>query len=277
MAKELTDPNEKNDLEVDNQFMKMKLMLEYNAKFEEKGEGEIPPEIENQFLKQVMEFEKQFAEHKVVKVFDKIGKPTQFRPVGELSDEDIPGAWEELRDYMFSHQVVLDHCSPNVKEKELYRFVTEELFDCEVDDIKLPGFFTNFIYDEFYPDHTYENPNMIKDHILPDIFRKEPLFSGYGYIDNSVVINGKEYPGFSELKEHLDLFKSAYNEISLASCNILTCEINENDSVLTGNYAAELETDKETINISGNIRVIMELNTFGYYAVKSLELENLNI
>ncbi|HEY5368676.1 MAG TPA: hypothetical protein VIJ75_06765 [Hanamia sp.] len=48
------DPEE--NLRLQNDFLEMKMMAESGAWFG--GEGGLPPEIENQFLKNVMEFEK---------------------------------------------------------------------------------------------------------------------------------------------------------------------------------------------------------------------------
>ncbi len=62
-------------LKAENEFLKMKLMLENGAKFEMSEENELPAGVENEFLSNMAAFEKQFAEHKTIKVFDKIGRP----------------------------------------------------------------------------------------------------------------------------------------------------------------------------------------------------------
>ena len=53
----------------------MKMMLESGAKFGSMSEEGLPPEIENQFLKNIMAFEKQAQEMKMIKIFDKIETP----------------------------------------------------------------------------------------------------------------------------------------------------------------------------------------------------------
>ena len=51
-------------------------MLEHGAQFDSEGNKELPAAIiENEFLSNIAEFEKQYEEHKTIKVFDKIGRP----------------------------------------------------------------------------------------------------------------------------------------------------------------------------------------------------------
>jgi len=45
---------------------------------------------------------------------------------------------------------------PKYAPSVIYKFITEELFDHEMDDIMLPGFVHHFIYEEFHPNHEYD-------------------------------------------------------------------------------------------------------------------------
>jgi len=91
---------EEDRLKAENEFLKMKLMLEHGAKFGGNENSELPAELENAFLNNMAAFEKQFEEHKTIKVFDKIGRPEHFKPVNEIPDSEIDKAWSELRDYL---------------------------------------------------------------------------------------------------------------------------------------------------------------------------------
>jgi hypothetical protein len=139
MQEDFPKLNQEEQLKAENDFLKMKLMLERGGYFGGDENSELPPEIENQFLNHVMAFEKQFEERKTIKVFDKIGAPLHFKPVKEIPDNDIEEAWSELRHHMNEHGIDLDVCSPNISARELYRFTTEELFEHETDDMNLPG------------------------------------------------------------------------------------------------------------------------------------------
>src|SRR6266404_5289514 len=92
MAEEFNFPDDEERLKVENDFLKMKLMLERGAFFEEQNE-ELPADIENRFLNNVMAFEKQFEERKIIKLFDKIGRPGYYKPVGDIPDNEIENVY----------------------------------------------------------------------------------------------------------------------------------------------------------------------------------------
>src|SRR5690349_7475369 len=145
--------NKLEQLRNENDFLKMKLMLERGATFGTgDDENEIPPEIENKFLSNIIDFEKQFDEGRRITVYEKLGKPEKFKPVKDIPSAQFGKAWKDLSVYLEKNGIGLDACSPNVTDQELYRFVIEELFNHEIDDINIPGMMTCFIYDEFHPD-----------------------------------------------------------------------------------------------------------------------------
>ena len=76
------DPEE--NLRMQNDFLKMKMMAESGAFFG--GEGGLPADIENQFLKNLMEFEKANANSKPATIFDILGKP-DFEDEKNLGEE----------------------------------------------------------------------------------------------------------------------------------------------------------------------------------------------
>ncbi len=101
--------------------------------------GGLPADIENQFLRNIMEYEKQAAERKMMKVFDKIERPSHFKPVNEIPDDEIENAWHNLDEYLKKYGIDLSICSPNISDRELYRFTTEELFNHEMNATNVPG------------------------------------------------------------------------------------------------------------------------------------------
>lgn len=63
-------------LKAENDFLKMKLMLENGADFINMDQVDaIPPEIENQFLNYVASFERQLKNPKYITVFEKFSNP----------------------------------------------------------------------------------------------------------------------------------------------------------------------------------------------------------
>src|SRR5688572_12559259 len=201
-----SDPEQ---LKAENEYLKLKLMLENGARFEgsPSTEGELPPELENQFLKNMIEFEKRWEEHKTIRVFDKIGKPSHFRKVMEIPDNEINQAWDELIYYLQQYNISLDVCSPNISKRELYRFATEELFELETDDINMPGWITGFIDDEFYPDQVYENTRNATEYCILRFLDKQPFESMHLFRHENIRLNDHYPLTPEELKKLVNSFK----------------------------------------------------------------------
>jgi hypothetical protein len=266
------DDDEK--LKAENEFMKMKMMLERGAQFNSAaGDKNLSPDIENSFLKHIMAFEQQFEERKTTTVFEKIQKPQHFRPVDEISDSLIDEAWDQLYDYMVEHGVQLDCCSPNISNRELYRFATEELFEHEMEDFDMPGMTSCFIYDEFHPDHVYDNERMAESEGIQAILSKKPLEWMHQFEETGVLFNQRKFK-IEEFKSYVNRFKAIYDEIGetgVANCKAV---INGNNCVVTGTYESTLVFEKTEKPIGGKWRIeIVFDDIIGYWHISKLEIE----
>lgn len=150
---ENTNPNKRNRLRNENEELKKKLEEEFGAV---KGwtNPDLPPEMENEFLNHIMAFENAWKDAKQITLYEFLGKPT-YRTLDELQPEDITTELERIYSLMLEHQVRLDTIC-EVSENELYRFITEELFLEEKDDMRVPSMMSSYIYEEFYPNHEYD-------------------------------------------------------------------------------------------------------------------------
>ena len=262
--------NEEEKLKDENEFLKMKLMLERGASFSIGNDTDLPAGVENEFLNYIEEFEKQFEQHKTTTVFERIEKPREFKPVSEISDSEIEQAWKELSVYLNKYGISLDVCSPNISTRELYRFTTEELFNHEMSDIFIPGMMTNFIYDEFYPDPIYDNSRLVEQNLLHDIFRKENLFYEIHYSKDGFVFNELRYNDFKIYSEKINRVKSLFDQIELEECNIVDCTVNEKESRVTGNYKAIAKNGNSETIFAGNFKVGLVISELGYWDMKEI-------
>ena len=55
----------------------------------------------------------------MIKVFDRIKRPTHFKPLNEIPDNEIGKAWDELDTYLNKYNIDLAVCSPNISNREL--------------------------------------------------------------------------------------------------------------------------------------------------------------
>jgi hypothetical protein len=177
-------------LKFENELLKLKLQAEFGME----PHGDVPdlsPEVENMWLNNIYAFEAQFKNAKRITVFDALGCP-DFKKVDDLSDEEVSNALSNIRLLMDKRGVALDTCC-QYEARTIYRFITDELFQCEMDDISIPGMVCHFIYEEYYPNHEYDLRGETEQFIRNLLERKwDPEFNIYSLAD-SVTLKGKSF------------------------------------------------------------------------------------
>jgi hypothetical protein len=146
--KPLSDDPEEN-LRMENELLHLKLQAELGV--DPQIINPVDPQIENEFLKNIFDFEHNYASSKRVKLFELLGEPN-FIPASELSDDLLDIALEELHTLMQSKSITVDY-SGEYSNRTKYLFITEELFEQEANDFTIPGMVMHFHYEEFHPNH----------------------------------------------------------------------------------------------------------------------------
>ncbi len=274
MNNEFSHLHGEEQLRAENEFIKMKLMLERGAQFGTgDGDLELPAGLENQFLNNILEFEEQFANQEKATVFERLDQPAHFKPVKEIPDTEIDQAWHELSVYLEEHGISLDVCSPNISNRELYRFATEELFLHEMDVINIPGMMSCFIYDEFHPDPVYDTSRMVEQDLLRDIFSISKLFYEINYCKDGFEFNGRTFTDRKEFIEMIDRFKSFYDGIELDECEIAECVVNDHISVVKGIYAATAKAGHVVTVFTGEFSVECRKDELEYWNFKRIMIQ----
>jgi len=268
---DFNDLNDDEKLKAENDFLKLKMMLERGTEFEQTDSNDpLPADIENKFLKNILEFEKQFEQHKVTTIYDKLGRPTHFKPVAEIPDDEIEQAWNELHNFMMEHGIELSAISPKVTAKELYRFTVEELFEHETDDIDIEAMISGFIYDEFYPDYEYENTNHAIDDCIKLIFSKEPL-TQLSYYRKKIKLNNHEALSEETFKALVNQFKAAFDDIVLNDVLADSCTIEETTCTVKGRYDASAFLGNEKLEWKNSWTVIFHFDDeIGYWLMDAV-------
>lgn len=144
------DPQE--NLRIENEFLKIKLKAQYGEAFQMGIAGEMPPDIENQFLKNMMAFEDEYANADYSAIYERIGKPG-YRPAGELTKAELKAALKNILKLLAKNAISLDISDGPYPDEEIYSFITEELFAIKVETKPVAGMDSHFIYEEFHPNH----------------------------------------------------------------------------------------------------------------------------
>lgn len=166
-----------NRLNIENENIKKFLTEEYGASFlENSDENDLPPEVENNFLNHVLAYEKGLSTAELVCIHDFVGGPI-FQIAENLDDEEITIELARLIKLLNDSMISVDTLC-EVPERELYRFITEELMFEDIDDLHIPGMVTHFTYEEFHPNHKYD----IENH-------STEFFDSYLNLNNNYYLN----------------------------------------------------------------------------------------
>lgn len=143
----------------------------------------LPPESEISFLDDVLEFERQFENVKTITVRERIGNP-ELKPLDEIPLYALEQAVDDLLDLLAENGVGVDFLG-DFDDIAAYRYLTEELLDEEIDDLRggwmsvftpstleydVQMWVENFVLDLFIREHEYFLSNL----------DKQPLFDMAG-------------------------------------------------------------------------------------------------
>lgn len=152
------DPEEQ--LRIENELLRLQLQAETGADIHQLSD--VPPEVENAFLNNILAFERQLDNLEEETIFKIIGEPADFKKEAELSDEEIEKELPRLMELMKEKGIEVDY-GMEYPDRLKYKFVTEELFEHETQKFDIPDMVNHFIYEEFHPNYKLEMDNLAGD------------------------------------------------------------------------------------------------------------------
>lgn len=143
-----------------NAYKREELSRKYGVPFDAGSNSNLSPEIEGAWLDYLAEFERQFEEATCIPLREFLGFPSP-RPLANIPPSELEAELEHWLDRL-AEQDVFIHFLHDIALSEAYRFVTEELMDETVSDMRIPGLRHHFIYEEFHPeaDEDFEIDNI---------------------------------------------------------------------------------------------------------------------
>ena len=133
------------EIHAENAMMRLQMEMLYNGNTYMPRERKVSPRLENLFLKHVINFEQQYQNNGKVTVYERIGEPA-FNDYRSLTLEEASRSLENLLYQMEENGVVLLYDDSH-DELEVYRYLTEELFETEIDNIRIKGTMIVFFYE----------------------------------------------------------------------------------------------------------------------------------
>lgn len=259
------------NLRLENELLKLKMQAEFGAMFGETS-AEMTPEMEHAFLQNVLAFEEQYQKRKLVKVYDLVGQPP-FKPAGLLTEEEIKEELKRLVLHMREKKVNL-HVQTKYPALVLYKFITEELFEHETDDVEVAGMTKDFIYEEFHPNHKVDLEEGTM-RFLKNWF--EQSLDDYAYfLEEQMVLPHTTPPSFITREEVLSKLKQVFDSyIKFDDCKYVIADIGfqwdelQNSGMGHGEgavkYIAELENGERQF-IEGPFKIYFS-NRYGAWSV----------
>jgi hypothetical protein len=202
--KDHKDPhlNHQDDLQAENNLLKVKLQLEHGMQMDHTTE--LDPQLENQWLKSVYAFEQQFKHAGRLSVYEYIGRPA-FRRWDSLTSEEVAKELQKIHVIMENNGVQLD-CICQYEDTVIYKFITEELFQHEMDDMRGCGMTSHFIYEEFHPNHDHDLRNQTNR------FVRAIFTSSWGEFDEVLLAQKVSCSGEDHDRAHISAFIKTFQE-----------------------------------------------------------------
>lgn len=233
----------------DNEKRRSRISDEFGAIF---GTSEgMSPELENQFLKNIELFEKQYVEAKRVSVYERIGEP-EWIAHEKITDDKIEKALGEIMKMLSKNGIALGTIC-EVDDRELYRFITEELFQEKIDDISVPGMMTHFIYEEFYPNHPYDVEQAATGFVKLILPRQCDVDDWF--FNEELKVSLSDDRDRSRIIQEIKDFVGAYSAFDIQTFEIKTLELSDDNQEATVifklAYLATIEGSLDEIRFDG--------------------------
>lgn len=224
------DPEE--NLKIENEFLQMKLSAETGAIFGGDASG-LPPEIMNEWLKNVAAFEQNYAEGKQETVREILGNP-EFKDESELGDEAFAGENEKLMNLLEDNGIDVDFARER-DDRFKYRFITGELFDHSTTLTPVPGMVTCFSYEEFHPDHELEIEGKTKEFLDAFFERNIRQVGNHLLAEEHVLPEGRTVPR-EDIYKRFDAMYEAIPEFKNPTYQLekIDFELKDDESELSG-------------------------------------------
>ena len=257
-------------------------MVHDDAELDNTTNGEMPgsnrPEQGNRAMQgDESEYLRQEAEGQGITVFQLMGSP-MVRAVADIPDSEMEQELDKLIGIMSRHNVAVDTVC-DVEERELYRFITEELFFepagilTEDDDLK-----RLFIYEEFHPNHEYDIINHTLDFVTSLFDEEKDLMPEFLGLSEQVNTSGGGVMPFAEVVRQLEMFRNAFVGFDVCEFGPVSVSISGHSAVasFTLQYTGFIEGGDDTVTFKG-LGKLGFIDESGYWSICSIQLPGITL
>jgi hypothetical protein len=207
--------NEKNSAELlealrfENELLKVKIMAQFGPTHIYFNK-DFPPDVENEFLKSILAVEEDEAQFEEIPIYDFIGRP-DFIKETDLSDEELEIELDRVSDLLSDKNIIYDSIF-EVDDRDMYKFLTEDLFQHPIINNFVEGWGSHYYYETFHPNHENDTGELCEDFI--DAFFANDFHEKINEFPTYVIRN------YDDLMEFHDLFCGFRN----VGTELISCE-----------------------------------------------------
>lgn len=204
----------------ENEITKLKIQAEFGVEL--KGTKDMNPALENIWLNQILEYERAMLDNTKITIGELIGSP-QLKPMIDLEDDEISEELQMLMSILYKKNIVIESNS-GIDEREMYRFLTEELIEMETDKNTPKNMITCFIYEEFHPNDEYDLRKYSTEFLEMFVEKGED----YWKMHLSPCLESEENEvRASNLERRLENFRESFDQLRVDKFSINTISILE--------------------------------------------------
>jgi len=238
----------------ENELTKLKIRAEFGIDFNE--ESNLSPAVENVWLNNILEFERSMKNNVKITLRKHLGDPS-FIPIENLNDENLIFELHRIMELLHKKSIVIDSVA-GVDDRTMYKFITTELFDVEVDSNMPKNMMCCFIYEEFHPNDEYDiktdceaflnyigNPDADPKYLERYLLKSDE--------DEQIVRN-------ENIIRKLNLFKDAFDKIDEIKFNFMPILIKEENAMVYFAYELSVfppgSSSKQVLEGAGHFEFI---------------------
>ncbi len=251
------DFESEDDAGFDLELRKLKLQAEYGINI--MAADDLPAHLEHQCLDRLESIRKKQLSSRKVTIREYLGFP-EITPLVLLDEGTVADTLKQLLTQLNENGIYVNAMFEQDAES-FYRFVSEELMEKEVFDIKLPGMKYCFTYETYHPT---DKSSIIS--VVDDFFHG--LFDHRGLKGTSKLMaaewlseNG-EYLTRREVFHRLKKQCSRYKDLKIDKWELSEFELNEPMQTaevrIKTRYELTTRADNETLSFSGVLRFDLE-------------------
>jgi hypothetical protein len=261
-------------IRIENEIIKMKLMLEHGAQFPSgQGTDMMEPALEHAFLKHVLAMEEAHKKGESISIFEKLGCPTDIPALEDLTVDALPKALQELQERLAAHGIQVRPVEKDIDPEEFYRFLSKELMNVKIFD--KPGIHC-FLFESYPAFEGCRLERIAREECLQSIIAgKAPL----GEIDKEspLRLNGFEHHDRTSVQHRLMRFRAPYDDVLGLKKKIDRTILEGNTCTVYGAHETALCTKDHCEIVRGDWFVSFQRNAAGEWQIMEIDIDGLRI